>query len=126
MERTWACPKPESWPVSCPGPQSPSQGPTPSRGSPLLCGNSYAPPVSGAEPRSARVGAMLGRPVNAAVARFFLFFAWFFLSFFKGFSVFFWFFVSFSFFFLKNCKYFQNLNILKTFEHFLLLNNFQI
>jgi hypothetical protein len=29
-------------------------------------GKPYAPPVSGTEPRSARVGAILGRPVNAA------------------------------------------------------------
>jgi hypothetical protein len=36
--------------------------------------NSYAPPVSGAELRSAHVGAKLGRPVNAAVARFLFFF----------------------------------------------------
>jgi hypothetical protein len=48
----------------------------------LRCRNSYAPPVSGAKLRSARVGAKLGRPVNAAVARFFFFFVWFFLSFF--------------------------------------------
>jgi hypothetical protein len=37
----------------------------------------YAPPVSGAELRSARVGAMLGRPVMAEVG----FFAWFFFFF---------------------------------------------
>jgi hypothetical protein len=40
---------------------------------------SYAPPVSGAELRSARMGAMLGRPVNAVEVVFFLviFFLWF-------------------------------------------------
>jgi hypothetical protein len=64
-------------------------------------GKPYAPPVSGTEPRSARVGAMLGRPVNAAAARFFSFlcgFLWFF-----RFTVFFCFFVFFYFFpfFLK-------------------------
>jgi hypothetical protein len=63
------------------------------RRSPLR--NSYAPPVSGAELRSARVGAKLGRPVNAAVARFFFFFVWFFLSFFSSFIIFFCFFVLF-------------------------------
>jgi hypothetical protein len=41
---------------------------------------SYAPPVSGAELRSARVGVSLGRPVNAAVGAFF--FRTIFLSFF--------------------------------------------
>jgi hypothetical protein len=59
-------------------------------------GKPYAPRVSGTDPRSARVGAMLGWPVNAAAAGFFLFcvvFLWFF-----HFSVFFWFFVFFSFF----------------------------
>jgi hypothetical protein len=62
-----------------------------------LRGKPYAPPVSGIDPRSARVGAMLGRPVNAAAAGFFFFFVWFF-----RFSVFFWFFVSFFFcFFLS-------------------------
>jgi hypothetical protein len=34
-------------------------------------GVSYAPPVSGAELRSARVGVTLGRPVNAAAGVFF-------------------------------------------------------
>jgi hypothetical protein len=38
-----------------------------------VSGKSYAPPISGTEPRSARVGAMLGRPVNTAAAGFFLF-----------------------------------------------------
>jgi hypothetical protein len=38
-----------------------------------------APPVSGTEPRSARVGAMLGRPVKAAGAGFFLFYGFFIL-----------------------------------------------
>jgi hypothetical protein len=64
-------------------------------------GKPYAPPVSGTEPRSARVGAMLGRPVNARELGFILFcvvFLWFFC-----FTVFF--FVFFSFF-------------LKIFEHF--------
>jgi hypothetical protein len=57
-------------------------------------GKSYAPPVSGTEPRSARVGAMLGRPVNAAGAEFFcVFFFGFFVLLFS--SVF-----SFSFLFL--------------------------
>jgi hypothetical protein len=44
---------------------------------------SYAPPVSGAELRSARVGVSLGQPVNAAVGAFF--FARFFFHFFSGF-----------------------------------------
>jgi hypothetical protein len=35
--------------------------------------NSYAPPVNGAELGSARVGATLGRPVNAAELVFFFF-----------------------------------------------------
>jgi hypothetical protein len=52
----------------------------------------YAPPVSGTDPRSARVGAMLGRPVNGAAAGFFPFCMVF------CFSIFFWFFVSFFFF----------------------------
>jgi hypothetical protein len=72
-------------------------------------GKPYAPPVSGTEPRSARVGAILGRPVNAAAAWVFSFF----IGFFSGFFVllfFSWFFVSFSFFsfffFLKNSEHF--------------------
>jgi hypothetical protein len=58
---------------------------------PLAYDNSYAPP-SGAEPRSAHMGATLCQPVNAAVGGFplfscgFLLFFWFF-----GFTVFFWF-----------------------------------
>jgi hypothetical protein len=59
---------------------------------------SYAPPVSGAELRSALVGVTLGRPVNAAVGAFF--FRAIFLLFFSGFIGYFWFFVSFSFFVL--------------------------
>jgi hypothetical protein len=51
---------------------------------------SYAPPISGAELSSARVGAMLGRPVNAAGGLFLRFFAFFFfflvLLFSSGFS----------------------------------------
>jgi hypothetical protein len=38
---------------------------------------SYAPPVSGAELYSGRVGAMLGRPVNAAELFFFASFLFF-------------------------------------------------
>jgi hypothetical protein len=50
--------------------------------------NSYAPPVSGAKFGSARMGAMLGRPINA-VELVFSFFAWFFLFFwFPGFTIF--------------------------------------
>jgi hypothetical protein len=61
--------------------------------------NSYAPPVSGVELRSAHVGAVLGRPVNTAEQGFFHVV---FLSFFCGFIIFFWFFVSFfPFFFLS-------------------------
>jgi hypothetical protein len=63
-------------------------------------GKPYAPPVSGTDPRSAREGAMLGRPVNAAAAGFF--FVWFFLVF------------MFYFFFLVFCLFF----FLKIFEHF--------
>jgi hypothetical protein len=48
-------------------------------------GKSYAPSVSGTDPRSARVGAMLGWPVNAASAGFFFFFVWFFLMVFSFF-----------------------------------------
>jgi hypothetical protein len=59
-------------------------------------GKPYAPRVSGTDPRSARVGAVLGRPVNAAAAEFFSFLCGFFFWFFR-FSVFFWFFVSFFF-----------------------------
>jgi hypothetical protein len=67
----------------------------------MFFGKPYAPPVSGTEPSSARVGAMLGRPVNAAATEFFFFlcgFLWFF-----HFTVFFYFFVFFSIFhfFLK-------------------------
>jgi hypothetical protein len=76
--------------------------------SPVSSGKPYAPPVSGTDPRSARVGTMRGRPVNAAAAGFFSFSCGFFLLFFR-FSIFFWFFVSFSFFrffFLKNSEHF--------------------
>jgi hypothetical protein len=67
---------------------------------PSLCGNR----MFGAELSSARVGATLGRPVNAAGWGFF---ACFFFVF-SGFIVFFWFFVSFSFFiiFSYNSNYF--------------------
>jgi hypothetical protein len=47
-------------------------------------GNSYAPPVSGAELRSAHVGATLGRPVNMAEVGFSFFMRGFF-SFFSRF-----------------------------------------
>jgi hypothetical protein len=60
--------------------------------------NSYAPPVSRAELGSARVGATLGRPINAAELFFFFFLRGFF--FFFGFLVLlflFWFFSFFSF-----------------------------
>jgi hypothetical protein len=71
---------------------------------------SYAPPVSGAELRSARVGATLGRPVNAAEVVFFsCFFFFVFLDF--WFYCFFWFFVLFSFlffFFLTILNIFSN------------------
>jgi hypothetical protein len=63
-------------------------------------GNSYAPPVSGAELRSARVGAMLGWPVNAAVGRFFIF------HFFLFYSSFSFSFIFLFFFFLNFFKYF--------------------
>jgi hypothetical protein len=69
-------------------------------------GKPYAPPVSGTDPRSARVGTILGRPVNAAAAGVFSFFLWFF-----RFIVFFWFFVSFSFF--RSYSFLKILNILK-------------
>jgi hypothetical protein len=39
----------------------------------VFVGKPYAPPVSGTDSRSARVGAMLGRPVNAAATWFFYF-----------------------------------------------------
>jgi hypothetical protein len=63
-------------------------------------GKPYAPPISGTEPRSARVGAILGQPVNAAAAWVFSFFVGFFLvfsfyCFFHGFSFPFLFFVFF-------------------------------
>jgi hypothetical protein len=62
-------------------------------------GKPYAPPVSGTEPRFARVGAMLGWPVNAAGAGFFFFFVWFFLVFsFYCFLLFFYFIFFFRFF----------------------------
>jgi hypothetical protein len=64
-----------------------------------LAGNSYAPLVSGAELRSACVGAILGRPVNAAVGTFFFFLRAFF--FFSGFLF------SFIFSFLKIINIFQ-------------------
>jgi hypothetical protein len=54
-------------------------------GDALVGRNSYAPPVSGPELRSARVGAMLDWPVNVAVGRFFVCFLLF--SFFSGFLV---------------------------------------
>jgi hypothetical protein len=60
-------------------------------------GNSYAPPVSGAELRSARMGATLVRPVNATVGGFFFFCVLFSFSFFSSFIVFLWFFVFFYF-----------------------------
>jgi hypothetical protein len=63
---------------------------------------SYASPVSGAELSSARVGAMLGRPINAAEWAFFCkFFS--FLLVFSGFIIFsgFLFPFLFSFFFLQ-------------------------
>jgi hypothetical protein len=65
----------------------------------------YAPPVSEAELSSARVGAMLGRPVNAAEWAFLCVFSSFVFS---GFIIFFWFFVSFLFslFFSYNSNYF--------------------
>jgi hypothetical protein len=44
-------------------------------------GKPYAPPVSGTEPHSARVGAILGRPVNTAAAWVFSFFVNFFSNF---------------------------------------------
>jgi hypothetical protein len=44
-------------------------------------GKPYVPPVSGTEPRSACVGAILGRPVNAAAAWVFSFFVICFLVF---------------------------------------------
>jgi hypothetical protein len=47
---------------------------------------SYAPPVSGAELSSARVGAMLGRPVNTTGWAFFAFFLFFYFFVFSGFS----------------------------------------
>jgi hypothetical protein len=47
-----------------------------------LFGKPYAPRVSGTDPRSARVGAVLGRPVNAAAAEFFSFLCGFFSGFF--------------------------------------------
>jgi hypothetical protein len=68
--------------------------------------DSYASPVSGAEPCSARVGAMLGRPVNAAVSELFYFLRAFYFVFFSGF----WFLVFIFFFtfflFLKFFNYF--------------------
>jgi hypothetical protein len=57
--------------------------------------NSYAPPVSGAELGSARVGATLGRPVNAAE----LVLSFFFVIFFSGFLVLLCFILVFSFLF---------------------------
>jgi hypothetical protein len=76
--------------------------------------NSYAPPVSGAELRSARVGTRLGQLVNTAEVGFsflrdiFVFFCFFW---FFGFLVFgFLFFVSFSFLFFF---FLTILNILK-------------
>jgi hypothetical protein len=58
---------------------------------------SYAPPVSGPELRSARMGATLGRSINAAEVVFLLFFLFrFFWN--SGFTVFFWFFLFFSFY----------------------------
>jgi hypothetical protein len=70
-----------------------------------LPGNSCAPPISGAELRSARVGAMLSRPVNAAVGRFFFFcvlFSFFFFSCFILVFRFLLFFHSFSFLIFSN------------------------
>jgi hypothetical protein len=61
-------------------------------------GKPYAPPVSGTEPRFARVGAMLGRPVNTAAAGFFSFLCGFYGFLFYCFTVFFWFFFFFYFF----------------------------
>jgi hypothetical protein len=60
-------------------------------------GNSYAPPISGAELRSARMGTTLGRPVNAVVVSFFAWFFFFLFFWFSGFTIFFCF--SFSFLF---------------------------
>jgi hypothetical protein len=48
---------------------------------------SYTPPVSGAEFRSARVDAMLDRPVNAVEVVFFFLFLDFWFYFFFGFFV---------------------------------------
>jgi hypothetical protein len=70
-----------------------------------FCGSedrvSYAPPVSGAELRSARVGVTLGRPVNAAVGAFF--FARFF-----SFLWFYWLFLVFRFLFFFSFFFFPN------------------
>jgi hypothetical protein len=74
--------------------------------------NSYAPPVSGAELRSARMGTRLGQLVNTAEVGF---------SFLRDFFCFFWFFGYFVFclffffilFLSYNSKYFKNLNIFK-------------
>jgi hypothetical protein len=66
----------------------------------LRRGKPYALPVNGTEPRSAHVGAILGRPVNGAAVWVFPFFVGFFLvflfyCFFHGFSFPFLFFVLF-------------------------------
>jgi hypothetical protein len=65
--------------------------------------NSYAPPVSGAELGSARVGATLGRPVNAAELVFFFFSVVFLFFWFPSFT----FFILFFRFFFHSFLYFS-------------------
>jgi hypothetical protein len=88
----------------------------------ILARVSYAPPVSGAELRSACVGATLGRPVNATEVVFLLVFSFsFFLDFwFYCFLLVFCFVFFFILFLSYNFKYFLKLNIFKN------LNIFQI
>jgi hypothetical protein len=91
-------------------------------------GNSYVPPVSGAELGSANVGARWAGPLTRGAGFFFcMVFSFFLVSWFYCFL--FWFFVSFFilfFIFLSyNFKYFLNLNIFK-FRTFYKLNIFYV
>jgi hypothetical protein len=81
----------------------------------IVGGKSYSSPVSGTDPRSARMGAMLGRPVNVVVSGFVLFLACFF-SFFPDFFVLLLSF-GFSFPFLFLFFYFLNFLIYLKFKH---------